>query len=70
MPKTDSLKWLDEYCHACGKQLNSWDVRCSKALGYEHRTCEQCIAAEYDKEPEELRGELEIVFGMRPCMGI
>jgi predicted amidophosphoribosyltransferase len=66
----DNLKWLDEYCHVCGTQLNSWDARCSKALGYAHKTCERCIAKEYGKEPEELRENLEAVFGMRPCMGI
>lgn len=61
---------LDENCHVCGKQLNTWDVRCSKALAYQHNTCESCIANEYDKTPDELRDSLEDYFGMRPCQGI
>jgi hypothetical protein len=61
---------LDEHCHKCGWQLNSWDKRCSKALAYKNAHCESCIAQEYDKTPEELRSELEEVFGMRQCMGI
>lgn len=64
------LRWLDEYCHACGERLNSWDARCSKALGYRRRTCEKCIAKEYDRTVEELRETLEDFFGMRPCQGI
>ncbi|GHU57192.1 hypothetical protein AGMMS49975_22190 [Clostridia bacterium] len=66
----EKVKWLDEYCHVCGKQLNSWDAKCAKALAYRNRTCEKCIAAEYDKPPEELRDMLEHFFGMRPCMGV
>lgn len=64
------VRWLDENCHVCGKQLNSWDERCSKALAYRHKTCESCIAAEYDMTVEELRGTMEHHFGMVPCMGI
>lgn len=64
------LKWLDEYCHVCGEQLNSWDSRCSKALKYKNLTCEKCIAKEYDMEVDTLRGRLEHFFGMRPCIGI
>ena len=64
------VKWLDEYCHCCGRQLNSWDARCSKALAYKNKLCENCIANEYDIEAEALRAKLERVFGMRPCMGI
>lgn len=64
------LTWIDESCHVCGKQLNSWDARCSKALAYRHKTCEACIAKEYDKTPDELRSILEHHFGMTPCLGI
>lgn len=64
------VKWLDEYCHVCGKQLNSWDSRCSIALKHKHLTCEKCIAAEYDMEVETFRNRLENFFGMRPCVGI
>jgi predicted amidophosphoribosyltransferase len=63
-------KLLDENCHACGKQLNSWDARCSKALGYQHKHCEACIAKEYDVTTDELRATLEHHFGMVPCLGI
>lgn len=41
------VRWLEEYCHVCGRQLNSWDARVSKALGYKHKLCERCIADEY-----------------------
>lgn len=58
------------FCHTCGKQLNSWDLRCSKALAYRHPNCEACIAQEYDKTPDELRAFMEGWFGMRPCMGL
>jgi len=65
-----NVKWLDEYCHVCGQQLNSWDARCSKVLAYKHKTCEKCIAKEYDVSPDELRSTLEHHFGMTPCIGI
>lgn len=67
MPK---VRWLDEYCHACGAQLNSWDKRISTALKYRHAVCEKCVAKEYGKEREELRAVMEDFFGMRPCQGI
>ena len=57
-------------CASCDKKLNSWDKRCSKALGYKQPVCENCIAAEYDKTIDELRDVLEDFFGMRPCKGI
>ncbi|TQI68587.1 hypothetical protein [Clostridium sp. KNHs216] len=66
----DHVKWLDKYCHLCGEQLNSWDLRCSKALAYKNPHCERCIAKEYDKSIEEFRDTLENYFGMRPCMGL
>lgn len=64
------VRWLNEYCHVCGTQVNSWDKRCDKALAYINPTCEKCIAKEYDMEIEALRNRLEDFFGMRPCMGI
>ena len=64
------VKWLDAYCHVCGQQLNSWDARISKVLGYKHTTCEKCIAKEYGKDTEEFRGAMEEYFGMRPCLGL
>ena len=57
-------------CH-CGSRLNSWDVKCSKALGYlKYQVCEKCLCKEYDVTVEELRAEMEDYFGMRPCKGI
>ena len=68
--RIQKIKWLDEDCHACGEQINSWDVRISKALAYKNFTCEKCIAVEYGKTVGELRARMEDIFGMRPCMGI
>lgn len=65
-----NVKWYDEYCHVCGKQINSWDKRCSSALAYKNATCEICIAKEYDLEIDAFRDRLETFFGMRPCVGI
>ncbi len=70
MSELQKVKWVDEYCHSCGEQLNSWDKRCSKALAYKNSVCEKCIAKEYDIEVDSLRSKLEYVFGMRPCMGL
>lgn len=67
MPK---LIWLDTYCHTCGTQLNSWDQRISKALGYKNATCEKCVAKEYGKDVQEVRETMEDFFGMRPCQGL
>ena len=64
------VQWLDAWCHVCGRQLNSWDRRVSKALCYRNITCEACIAKEYDKDVGELRETLEDFFGMRPCQGL
>ena len=66
----EKLKWLDENCHVCGNRLNSWDSRISKALKYRHKTCESCVAKEYEMTKEELRDRMEDFFGMRPCQGI
>lgn len=62
--------WLDEFCVACGSQINSWDKRCDKALAYKNPTCENCIAKEYGVDKDELRDKMEDFFGMRPCVGI
>ena len=64
------VKWLDASCHVCGAQLNSWDARVSKALGYKNITCEKCIAKEYGKDVQEVRETMEDFFGMRPCQGL
>ena len=65
------VQWLDAKCPRCGDAMNSWDVRCSKALGYKtFQVCEKCLCKEYDVTVEEFRGLLEGHFGMRPCAGI
>ena len=61
---------IEMCCRACGNEVNSWDKRCSAALGYQHIVCEKCIAREYDKTVAEVRGIMEDFFGMRPCQGI
>jgi len=63
-------KNTSQYCHSCGQELTSWDIRCSKALVYKKPICEKCIAKEYDKTLDELRDTFEEYFGMRPCMGL
>lgn len=66
-----NLKWLDDPCPICGGRMNSWDARCSKALGYlKYQVCEACLCAEYGRTPEELRRTMENYFGMRPCRGL
>ena len=64
------FRLLDEYCHSCGKQLNTWDARCGKALKYKHAVCEDCICKEYGLTENELRDIMEEHFGMIPCQGI
>lgn len=66
----DKIRWLDEYCNICGKQINSWEKRCNKALAYQKPTCEECMAKEYGKTASEFRYIIENHFGMRPCMGL
>ena len=66
----DKVKWLNENCHLCGQQINSWDKRCNKALAYKRVTCEKCMAKEYDLEIPAFRSRLEHHFGMRPCLGL
>ncbi len=58
-------------CPMCKLPLNTWDERCSKALGYkEYAACETCLCKEYGKTEDEFRRIMESHFGMRPCMGI
>ncbi|HBH71132.1 MAG TPA: hypothetical protein DDX59_06640 [Lachnospiraceae bacterium] len=58
-------------CPLCGRELNTWDVRVSKALGYlTYQVCENCICNEYGVTRNELRSQMEDYFGMRPCKGI
>ena len=64
------LRWLNEECNSCGRQLNSWDSRLSKTLLYEFPVCEHCIAKEYDMDIAALRSYFENVFGLIPCTGL
>jgi len=65
------LHWYpDLACPICGGEVNSWDKRCSRALGYQQIVCEGCIAQEYQIEVEELRDTMKEHFGLIPCPGI
>lgn len=66
----NKLTWSDEECNECGKQLNSWDIRISKALLIVPHECEKCIAAEYGMTEDNLRARMREKFGMEPCKGI
>ena len=66
----NGTKHTGKYCNNCNHELTSWDLRCSKALAYKTPVCEACIAKEYDKTVDELRGTLENYFGERPCQGL
>ena len=65
------LRWYDIPCHVCGKEeTNSWDKRCSRALGYKNIVCEDCISKEYDVSVDELRDTMREHFGLIPWPGI
>ena len=65
------LFWYpDISCPFCDGEVNSWDKRCSRALGYKKIVCEDCIALEYEMEVEELRDTMKNHFGLIPCPGI
>ena len=65
------LRWYpDICCPACGGEVNSWDKRCSRALGYKAIVCEACISKEYGIDVEELRDTMKNHFGLIPCPGI
>ena len=59
------LAWYpDIACPVCGGDVNSWDKRCSRALGYRQIVCEGCISEEYQVTVENLRYVMENHFGM------
>jgi hypothetical protein len=65
------LRWYpDISCPVCGGRVNSWDKRCSRALGYKAIVCEACISKEYGIDVEELRDTMKNHFGLIPCPGI
>lgn len=63
------VRWLDEYCHKCNCQMNSWDMRLTKTFKV-HNTCERCFCEIYDMDTESFRNQMEDFFGMRPCQGL
>lgn len=65
----EGVKHTGKYCE-CGQELNSWDLRCSKALAWKIPKCEKCLASEYAFTVEEFRDRLEGYFEIRPCQGI
>ena len=66
------LRWYDDIaCCNCGKSpVNSWDKRCSRAVGYKSICCEDCLANEYGCTVDELRDTMREHFGLIPCPGI
>ena len=67
----NKLHWLPEVaCNNCSEEVNSWDKRYSRALGYKFIVCETCIAKEYDVTVQELRAIMRDHFGLIPCPGI
>lgn len=67
----DKVRWLGMACLLCGRELNSWDVRCAKAVGYlKYQVCERCLCKEYDMEIDVFRDRMEAYFGIRPCRGL
>ncbi len=63
--------WLEDVvCSVCSGEVNSWDKRCSRALGYKHIVCESCIAQEYGETIDSLRTAMHEHFGLIPCPGI
>lgn len=58
------LAWYpDIACPVCGGDVNSWDKRCSRALGYRQIVCEGCISEEYQVTVENLRYVMETTSG-------
>ena len=65
------LSWYDDIsCPVCNGAVNSWDKRCSRALGYKAIVCEDCMATEYGLTVTELRSTMKNHFGLIPCPGI
>lgn len=65
------LRWYDDIsCPVCNGAVNSWDKRCSRALGYKAIVCEDCMAKEYGLTVTELRDTMKNHFGLIPCPGI
>ena len=66
---SSKIRWLNETCHKCGSQMNSWDMRLTKTFKVKN-TCEKCFCEIYDMDKDRFRGQMEDFFGMRPCQGL
>ena len=65
------LAWYpDIACPVCGVDVNSWDKRFCRLLGYLQIVCEGCISVVYLVTVENLRYLMDIHFGLVPCPGI
>lgn len=63
--------WLEDIvCNVCSGEVNSWDKRCNRALGYKNIVCESCISHEYGETIGSLRDTMRNHFGLLPCSGI
>lgn len=70
-PPRNHVRWLDDYCVYCGRQLNSWDQRIAHALQIGFTMCEKCCAEEeYGMTVDALRARMLEKFGMEPCKGV
>ena len=63
------MKKIEAYCHKCGTQMNTWDMRLTKAFKTRN-TCEECFCDIYDMDKDAFRDRMENYFDMRPCKGI
>lgn len=62
---------LDREC-PCGRRLDTWDVRCSKAVGLlqdSQHICVVCLAEYYEVSVDYFVAYLKREFGMEPCLG-
>ena len=66
---SDKVKWLDNTCHKCSNQMNSWDARLTKTFKVKD-TCEACFCKVYDLDKGAFRQKMENFFDIRPCQGI
>ena len=69
MSKEKKVRLLDEYCHKCNGQMNSWDMRLTNTFQTYNRR-ETCFCEIYDMDRAAFRDQMEEFFGIRPCKGI
>lgn len=67
---SERIRFINENCELCGKQLNSWDKKSYTAFKLKPM-CEDCISSKcFDISLDEFRNVMEDYFGLRPCRGI